>query len=124
MSPLGWVGLGVAILFVLGLVAYFAAPGPVNRKSLGHSVARTVGGESETPVGRDPECARDEGSDDTWSCPIYQPVSGPRSSYRVEVGSWGCWEAVQVGDEHSFPDEIEGCVKAGDHIRVVGRLTD
>jgi hypothetical protein len=122
--------LVIAIFAFVTLVplAYFFLPGPVGSKSLGYSVAGASGGATVLAF-EDPQCKRSQQNADEWRCWVEDPSgSGGGTTYRVQVGSWSCWDGTRVGprrgSETAFPREIHSCVKLGDSFRLLQGALD
>lgn len=116
----GWSLIGLAILLIVFPLAYFFAPGFVNGRSLGYSVGGESGGGSAFDA---TICKRLPDEPGEWKCSV-PDSSGGGTGYRVQMRSWGCWDADRTfaSGEQTLPKHISGCVKLGDNFRISSRL--
>jgi hypothetical protein len=135
-SAAGGLGLGKVVV-IAGLVLFsslpaaYAAevllPGYVTGKSLGYSVAEEAGGLTALGSTHLPSCRHMKGPE-RWICTIDDPQGSSTTQYEVHQSHGSCWDGDLAGslrgDGIVWPEQISGCVKLGDDIRLSRRFVD
>ncbi len=123
----------VLLLAFASIVVYNRAPGPVDERSLGYSVAAAAGGATWL-ANEQPFCRKLPTGEDDWECRILNDTTTTFNWYAISLeDDGGCWEgylpgAPETGSERvlmhgvEWPARIDGCVRLADHFRPFNRL--